>query len=248
MLNTDRTLHSILHEHYDYIEGAFKRKGTKNDIIENWLKIEYTPISWPTIFVPEKAVRIGLNKAIYVYFNGDFDGRRFTVINKDKNKFNTKIENLELKEKESYIPRSKERKEYTKRKDFRTRNHFPSEKAYFEEYFELDKWDDNYYLYWKIPTNNIAKGTIAGTNLKFDPKYPDVYPIVNLLGKSYEYVWVLYTMLYGDIPAGYFPVNKDGDYHNLKKENIVLSFYKNKFYRNFIRSGLKDPKTLGVKE
>ena len=72
MLNTDRTLHSILHEHYDYIEGAFKRKGTKNDIIENWLKIEYTPISWPTIFVPEKAVRIGLNKAIYVYFTEQF--------------------------------------------------------------------------------------------------------------------------------------------------------------------------------
>ena len=245
------TLHQILHENYDYIEGSFKLKGTKNDIIDNWIKIEYTPISWPTIFVPEKGIKIGLNKAVYVYFNGDFDGRRFTVVNKDKNKFNTRIENLEIKEKESYVQERKKRKnlkEYNKRKDFKTRNAFKSEKEYFEEYFELDQWESNYYLYWKIPTNNIVKGTIAGTNLKFDPKYPDVYPMVNLLGKSYEYVYVLYSMLYGDIPAGYFAVNKDGNYHNLTKENIGLSFYKNKFYRNFIKSGLKDPKSLGVKE
>ncbi len=240
-MNTkNKTLQAFMQENYTYLKGSFYFKNSDPENPENWIEVDYTPISMPfaTIYGYKKEpTHILLNKLVFLYFNGDFDGKAYTVENIDKNKFNTEIENLRKVEKKAYksfiMPEIKKRDVKLKKEKFPGRKEFVTEKEFFHHYFEIIKNDTgNLYLVWKLPTrSSIQKGNIAGTSLSPDERYPNRYPTVTLLGTEYPCAKVIWTMMHHDVASGFYVINKDRNFHNNRIENLDLHTRSNMFYK-----------------
>jgi hypothetical protein len=83
-----------LREEFVYLNGGFYKKGKDPKLRASWVTARYTPVSAPTIFIGD--VSTYLKNAVYVYHTDMFDPQSYMVICKDKNEFNTNIENLRL--------------------------------------------------------------------------------------------------------------------------------------------------------